>query len=162
MWLYSYLQELEDKSGPAPPVSMLPHSTASLQVFAEITAYVWSASGSRPATVRVHLASTEIVTWYSMSVRAQSLSCVLLFATPWTVACQAPLSMGFSRQEYWSELAFPAWGDLLDPGIELASLTSPTLAGGSFTMSATWEASQFYRFWQMKNVLNPPLQSHTE
>ena len=68
-----------------------------------------------------------------MNVRAQSLSWVLLFATPWTVACQAPLSMGFSRQEYWSGLAFPTPGDLLDPGIKPASLTSPTLAGGFFT-----------------------------
>ena len=38
--------------------------------------------------------------------------------TPWTVACQAPLSMGFSRQEYWSGLSFPSPGDLPDPGIE--------------------------------------------
>ena len=64
---------------------------------------------------------------------AQSPGCVQLFATPWTVACQAPLSMGFSRQEYWSGLAFPTPGDLLDPGIKPASLTSPTLAGGFFT-----------------------------
>ena len=48
----------------------------------------------------------------------KSLSRVRLFATPWTVACQAPLSMGFSRQEYWSELPFPSPGDLPDPGIE--------------------------------------------
>ena len=41
---------------------------------------------------------------------AQSLSCIQLFVTPWTVACQAPLSMGFSRQEYWSELPFPSPG----------------------------------------------------
>ena len=41
--------------------------------------------------------------------------------TPWTVACQAPLSMGFSRQEYWSGLSFPSPGDLPDPGIELGS-----------------------------------------
>ena len=40
---------------------------------------------------------------------------------PWTVACQAPLSMGFSRQEYWSELPFPSPEDLPDPGIELGS-----------------------------------------
>ena len=40
------------------------------------------------------------------------------FATSWTVACQAPLSMGFSRQEYWSGLPFPSPGDLPDPGIE--------------------------------------------
>ena len=48
----------------------------------------------------------------------QSLSCVWLFATPWTVAYQAPLSMKFSRQEYWSGLPFPPLGDLLNPGIE--------------------------------------------
>ena len=42
-------------------------------------------------------------------------------ATPWTVACQAPLSMEFSRQEYWSELPFPSPGDLPDPGIEPGS-----------------------------------------
>ena len=48
----------------------------------------------------------------------QLLSCVLLFATPWTVACQAPLSMGFSRQEYWSALLFPSPGDLRDSGIQ--------------------------------------------
>ena len=51
--------------------------------------------------------------------------------TPWTVvSCQAPLSMGFSRQEYWSGLPFPSPGDLPDPGIEPMSLT---LAGGFFT-----------------------------
>ena len=48
----------------------------------------------------------------------KSFSRVRLFRTPWTVACQAPLSMGFSRQEYWSELPFPSPGDLPDAGIE--------------------------------------------
>ena len=52
---------------------------------------------------------------------------VCLFATPWTVACQAPLSMGFSRQEYWSGLPCPSPGDLPDPGIEPASLVSLAL-----------------------------------
>ena len=48
------------------------------------------------------------------------------FATPWTVALQAPLSMGFSRQEYWSVLPFPSWDDLPDPGIDLRSpVTEP-------------------------------------
>ena len=56
-----------------------------------------------------------------------------LFATPWTVACQAHLSMEFSRQEYWSGLPFPSPEDLLDLGIEPASLTSPALAGRFFT-----------------------------
>ena len=49
---------------------------------------------------------------------------VQLLAVLWTIACQAPLSMGFSRQEYWSVLPFPSPGDFPDPGIELASLVS--------------------------------------
>ena len=58
---------------------------------------------------------------------------VRLFGTPWTVVCQAPLSMGFFRQVYWSGLPFPP-GDLPNPGIELAALTvSPALQADSFT-----------------------------
>ena len=64
----------------------------------------------------------------------QALSPGHLFATQWTVAPQAPLSMGFSRQEYWSGLPFPPPGDRPNPGIEPSrSLTSPALAGGFFT-----------------------------
>ena len=55
------------------------------------------------------------------------------FATPWTVACQAPLPMEFSRQEYWSGLPFPPPGDVPTPGIKPASLVSPALAGRFFT-----------------------------
>ena len=51
----------------------------------------------------------------------KSLICVQLFVTPWTVAHQAPPSMGFSRQEYWNGLPFPSPGDLLNPGIEPGS-----------------------------------------
>ena len=69
-----------------------------------------------------------------------SFSHVRLSETPWTVACQAPLSLGFSRQEYWSGLLCPPPGDLPDPGIEPASLMSPTLEGGFFTTSGPWEA----------------------
>ena len=65
---------------------------------------------------------------------------VQLFATLWTIASQAPLSIGFSRQEYWSGLPCPPPGDLPDPGIEPMSPTSPVLAGGFFTTNATWEA----------------------
>ena len=65
------------------------------------------------------------------------LSVVSDSATQWTVAGQAPLSMGFSRQEYWSGLPFPPPGDLVDPGIEPASPVSPALAGRFFTISAT-------------------------
>ena len=52
--------------------------------------------------------------------------------TPWTVAHQAPLAMGFSKQEYWRGLSFPPPGDLPDPGIEPTSLVSLALAGGFF------------------------------
>ena len=67
-------------------------------------------------------------------------SCILLFVTLLTVACKALLSVRFSRQEYWSGLPCPSPEDLPDPGIEPASLTSPALAGGFFTTSATWKA----------------------
>ena len=67
-------------------------------------------------------------------------SCVRLFVTLWTIAHQAPLSMGSSRQQYWSELPCPPPGDLPNPGITLVSLKSPALAGGFFTTSAAWEA----------------------
>ena len=56
------------------------------------------------------------------------------------IACQAPLSMGFSRQEYWSGLPCLSPGDLSDPGIEATSLASSALAGGFFITSTTWEA----------------------
>ena len=68
-----------------------------------------------------------------------SFSRVQLFATPWTVACQAPLSMGFSKQEYWSELSCSPPADFPNPEIEPISLTAPALAAGFFTTSATWE-----------------------
>ena len=64
------------------------------------------------------------------------LSCVRLLVTSWTVARQAPLSMGFSRQEYWSGLPFPSLGNLPDPEIEPVSLMSPALAGGFFITCA--------------------------
>ena len=68
-------------------------------------------------------------------VHAQSLQLFLSLPNP--KDCQAPPSMGFSRQEYWSGLPCPSPGDLLDPGIELASFMSPAVAGGFFTTSAT-------------------------
>ena len=67
-------------------------------------------------------------------------SCVRLFATPWTVACQAPLSTGFSRQEYCSGLLRPAPEDLPDPGIKPISLMSLAFAGRFFATSPLWEA----------------------
>ena len=66
---------------------------------------------------------------WKWKVKVKSLSHVRLFATPWTVAHQTPLSMGFPRQEYWRGLSFPPPGDLLDSETELKS---PALAGGFF------------------------------
>ena len=70
-----------------------------------------------------------------------------LFVTPWTVALQAPLPMGFSRQEYWSGLPCSPLGDRPDPGIEPKSLMSPALADGFFTTSITWEALGVWTAW---------------
>ena len=67
------------------------------------------------------------------------------FVTPRTVACQAPLSVGFPRQEYWSELPFPSPGDLPNPGIEPAS---PALAGGFSTTEPTGKLE--YTYWFTK------------
>ena len=75
-----------------------------------------------------------------INVCGQMLSHVQLFGTPWIIACQTHLFMGFSRQEYWSGVPFPSPGNLPYPGIEPASLMSPALAGGFFTTSTTWKA----------------------
>ena len=72
---------------------------------------------------------------WKWKVKVKSFSCVRLFATPWTVAHQAPLSMGYSRQEYWGGLLCLPARDLLDPGIEPMSLMSPALAVRLFTTS---------------------------
>ena len=61
------------------------------------------------------------------------MCCVQVFESPWTVACQALLSMGFPRQEHWNGLPFPSPGNLPDLGIKSRSLVSLTLAGGFFT-----------------------------
>ena len=74
---------------------------------------------------------------------------VQLFATLWIVDNQAPLSMGFSRQDYCCGLLCPPPGNLPDPGIEPVSLMSPALAGGFFTTGATWEALLVEWLWQI-------------
>ena len=75
-------------------------------------------------------------------VPASCFSCVSLSAILWTVVCQAPLFVGFLRQEYWNGMLDPPLGDLPGPGIKLTSLTSPTLAGRFLTTSAICEAPQ--------------------
>ena len=73
----------------------------------------------------------------SWGMHAQLPHPCLTLVTPWTVAHQAPLSMGFSRQEYWNGLPFSSLGHFPNPGIKPASLRSPTLVGEFFTASAT-------------------------
>ena len=73
-----------------------------------------------------------------------------IFVTSWTVACQALLSMEFSRQEYWSELPFPSLGDLPDPGMETAS---PALAGRFFTTEPAGELQARFRGKRSKNKI---------
>ena len=94
----------------------------------------------------VFLCLTSLSTITSRSTHACVLSCfshVQLFVAIWTVACKAPLSKGISRQEYWIGWCFPPPGDLPDPRIEPASLTSPALAGSFFSTSTTGEAHKY-------------------
>ena len=104
------------------------------------------------ATIYTHLEGAKqclrnyecmILSHTTLGSRLCVLSCfshVWLFVTPWTVAHQAPLSMGFSRQEYWSGWPSLPAGDFPNPGIESMSLMSPPLAGGCLTNCAAWEA----------------------
>ena len=93
-----------------------------------------------------HYATTYICVYVCVCVCVcvcmHVLSCfshVQFFAALWTIACQAPLSMGFPRPEYWSRLPFHPPRDLPDPGIKPASLMSPALAVGFFTTSTIWK-----------------------
>ena len=92
---------------------------------------------------------------------AQSLSFVWLFATPWTVAHQTPLSMGFPRQEYWSGLTFPSPGDLPDPGIKPLSPAAfqaglPLSHQGSLHRLIIWPINQGI----INTILHPKTSLH--
>ena len=84
----------------------------------------------------------------NFGIVVQSLSCIQLFLTSWTIVLQAPLSMGFSRQKSWSELPFPPPGDLPDPGIEP---TSPAFASRLFTREPLGSPSQHYIIKQLSS-----------
>ena len=85
---------------------------------------------------------------------------VQLFETSWTIACQAPLSTGFSRQEFWSGLPCPPPGDLPNSGTELASLMSPALASGFFTTSTIldnlWDDPQWPPLFNINTLMWSP------
>ena len=83
-------------------------------------------------------------------------SCLTL-VTPWTVARQTLLSMGFSRQEYWSGLPFPSPGDLPDPGIKPASLMSPELAGEFLLLVPPGKPSESRAVVLSHSVVSDPL-----
>ena len=96
-----------------------------------------------PSLVFLCIPMSLLLKEHQSSLIVLCLSCfshVRLFAALWTVARQVPLSMRFSRQEYWSGLPYPPPGNLPNPGIEPESLRSPALAGSFFTTSATGEA----------------------
>ena len=85
-----------------------------------------------------------------------SSDCVWLFVTSWTIALQVPLSMGFSRQEYWSGLPFPPPGDLPDSGIRTESPESPASQGGSLLLSCpkcdsrSSKSELKVKFWEVR------------
>ena len=87
-----------------------------------------------------------------------TLSHVQLFVTPWTVARQAPLSMEFSRQKYWSGLLFPPTWDLLNPGIKPESLASPALAGSFLTTTPPGKPFKYniQLIYLVRCLLTPP------
>ena len=91
---------------------------------------------------------------------AYVLSYIQLSVTPWTVPHQAPLSMGFSRQEYWSGLSFPLPGDRSDPETESVSPASPALAHRFFTTEPPGEP-QFSSVAQSCPTLCDPMDSST-
>ena len=79
---------------------------------------------------------------------------VWFFATPWTIACHAHLSMEFSRQEYWSGLPFPTPGDLPDQGIEPTFFVSPALAGRFFTTVPPWKPKDLLLLFSLSVMSN--------
>ena len=114
-----------------------------------VVARSWRRQGWISSAQRVYffLGQWNYTLWYPYGIHVIKHVCVLslfsrvpLFATLWTVAHQATLSMGFSRQEYWSGLPCPPAGDLLDLGIKPMSLASPVLAAEFIIPRTTWEA----------------------
>ena len=109
-------------------------------------------------------------TWLSDFISFQGLftirACMLshfshvpLFAAPWTVSCQAPLSMGFFWQEYWNGFPCPPPGDLPDPRIEPVSLASPALHVSSLPLSHQGSSIYYLKFIKIWSVFFPPMGS---
>ena len=99
-------------------------------------------SGIEPAYHLLHRQTDSLPLSYQQSMSPKLLCCVRLFVIPWTVTGQAPQSMRFFRQEYWSGLPCTPPEDLPDPGIEITSFTSPDLAGGSLPVAPPGKPSK--------------------
>ena len=97
----------------------------------------------------------HVLSHFSLS-NAKSFQFVQLYVILWTVAHQVPLSMGFSRQEYWNGLPCPSPGNHPDPGIKPMSHISPALIGRSFTIGGTWEApvDDWWLWWFSRSVVS--------
>ena len=119
------------------PFSSCPHSLPASESFpmSQLFCMRWPKYWSFSFSI---IPSKEIPGLISFRMDWLDLS-IQIFAAPWTVACQAPLSMEFSRREYWGGLSFPSPGGLPTPGIEPSSPMSPALTGRFFTTSAPWE-----------------------
>ena len=105
------------------------------------------ASQLQPHGQEPYFRTVALKVWFQDQAHQRVCACMLshfcsvqLFVTLWSIAHRAPLSMGFSRQEYWSRLPCPSPEVLPDPGIEPKSLKSPALAVRFFNTSAIWEA----------------------
>jgi len=115
----------------------------------------WLGTGTMPPA----LEAWSLNHWTTSACMLYCFSHVQLCETPWTEVRQAPLSMGFSREEYWSRLLCPPPGDLPDPGIKPTSLMSPALAGGFFTTSATWEVPKSFLSFSLSVFFDLPFSS---
>ena len=141
---------------PPPVPCPVGHSTELLATWQLDT----SASASERTTERKHVSKMKVTVFLNLILEVISHHACMLshftLAPQWTAAHQAPLSMGLSRQEYWSGLPCPSPGNLPDPGIKPMSLLSPALASRFFTTSATWEAAYpitFTVFCSFKGIL---------
>ena len=132
-----------------------PRCMQDLNILNDLTKPLWEfTSWKRRTNTNIYWMTLDMVTDVSKPQFAYLWACMLsrlsrvwLFSTLWTVAHQAPLSMGFSRHEYWSGLPFPPPENLPNQGIEPTSHMSPALAGSFFTTSATREVSSLSIKW---------------
>ena len=127
--------------------------------------FCWSQSYVLHLMVIINFFWTRIFSYQLVSIQSMCcvcvcavlscFSCVWLCTIPWTVTRQAPLSLEFSRQEYWSGLPFPSPGDLLDPEIKTTSLMFSSLAGRFFTTSEAMAPHSSTLAWKIPQMEEP-------